>query len=562
MKTSRRSSNLMMDGKRKSCSVGHFATAIVVLSCTYIVLLSGMDPSDLIQQDTQHQQQQHSLSSSKDWKGATTKMRSLSGNDHSFAAHPHEVVISKTNISVQSSATVPPQQLLVEGKSPYYLKGRTAMRYGSHGEYNEILAFQSIEFARTRTIRDSQKNWILKSKLPKKTRNHDNVIFDVESTGRHVLVAVLGRHAEAIQWIDLMTGKQNFTLVEGLDPAGNPLNNLNHVYSVVVDSLSTPSHKEIWLPCGFHGHEVNEELSSEYARIVNLKTMEVKTGPKLPYAGGACVALPLHIKGPDEPAHICVFGGTDGPHDRGTFLPYTSCYDRKEEKWNHPFGRLPFGLDHGNALHLPAGVCNPADPERILILNFRTESYGTQRPEILAIDIPSSSSSSPWTDEELASLDPETPGKWYLYANISYTGRGDEVNAPRDASGTVFANNWRNIINFGGIHYHGHRQVRKQNGELGAARSMRRYSMVRKFDVCSKTFSKVGTLGVETFALQTSGSGKLNVAITCGGHTFTRKTENSPWCMVNRIPGVQFQTNRGCTAQTDEEIAGIIFADS
>eukprot|EP00980_Cylindrotheca_fusiformis_P000005 scaffold1_cov108-Cylindrotheca_fusiformis.AAC.5 len=553
-----RRNHTLMGGKRAHCSFGQLlAASTVLLFCTYMVLLSGTYPSSLIQLDEQDQHH-HRLSKSKDWIGSTTKVRSLSvsvGTGGTYPAVHHEVRVAAPTAGTQSNVVSSPEQSLVEGKTPYYLTGRTgAKKYSSHEHYNELKLFTSIKESPIKNIPDSQNNWVLKSKLPNSTRNHDNVIFDVESSGRHVLVAVLGRYSETIQWIDLMTGKQSYKEVHGLDPAGNPLNSLNHVYSVVVDSITTPSHKEIWLPCGFHGHDVNREWSSEYARIVNLKTMEVTTGPKLPYAGGACAALPLHIKGPDEPAHICVFGGTHGEHDKGTFLPYTSCYDREEQKWNHPFGRLPFGLDHGNALHLPAGICDPADPERILISNFRTEPYGTPHSEILAVDIPSS----PWTDEQLASTGPETPGKWYLYANISYTGLDDEVNAPRDASGTVFANNWRSIINFGGVHYHAQRHVIGRRGGKVLVKSKRKYSMVRKFDICNKTFSEVGRLGMETFALQSSASGKLNIAITCGGHSRTRNHENSPWCLVNRIPGVQFQTDRGCTAKTDDEIAGAI----
>eukprot|EP00980_Cylindrotheca_fusiformis_P018183 scaffold5887_cov122-Cylindrotheca_fusiformis.AAC.12 len=558
MTVPRHSSRSLMGGKRTSCSVGHLVAATLFLCCSYILWLSGIDPSDLVQQGERQRDSSNSMYGNA---GATANIRSLSvaaRNDHqNSAAGHHEVVMTKATTAVKSDVS-PEGSLNVEGRTPYYLTGRTAEKFSSHDEYDEERIFQSIHDAPIQNIPDSQNNWIMHRRLPKTTRNHDNVMFDVESSGRHVLVVMLGRHSETLQWIDVMTGKQNYTMVKGNDPAGNPLNNLNHVCSVVVDSLSTPSYKEIWLPCGFHGHGVNEEWSSEYARIVNLKTMKVETGPKLPYAGGACVALPIHIKGPDEPAHICVFGGTEGQHDKGTFLPYTSCYDRKEQHWHHPFGRLPFGFDHGNALHLPAGVCDPADPERILISNFRTEPYGTPHSEILAFDIPPSSPY--WTDEQLTSLSPETPGKWYVYANISYSGIDDEVNAPRDASGIVVANNWRNLINFGGVHYHGHHQVTRTNGQTVMTQSRRRYSTVRSLDICSKTWSKVGELGVETFALQTSVSGKLNVAITCGGQSFTTRKENSPWCLVNRIPGVQFQTNRGCTVN-DDEIAGVVFAD-
>ncbi|KAL3939768.1 MAG: hypothetical protein SGBAC_005571 [Bacillariaceae sp.] len=282
--------------------------------------------------------------------------------------------------------------------------------------------------------------------------------------------------------------------------------------------------------------------------------MTVEVGPKLPFAGGACVAAAIHVHGPNEPPHICAFGGTHGPHDTGNFLPYTSCYDRVAQKWHHPFGRLPFGFDHGSLVQIPPSVCAPSDPGRILIFNFRTRSYGTQSPEILAFDLPASG----WLIEDTPSMDPESPGNWYVYANVSYTGTQDEVNAPRDASGVAIANDWRNIINFGGIHYHKHRNVTKWNGDTKTKRSRRRFSTIRSLDVCTKTWSKVGDLGMRTFALQTSVSEKLNVAVTCGGHTYKRQTENSPWCIVNRFPGMKMQATRG-SKTTESEVPGLVF---
>jgi hypothetical protein len=148
----------------------------------------------------------------------------------------------------------------------------------------------------------------------------------------------------------------------------------------------------------------------------------------------------------------------------------------------------------------------------------------------MAFDMPSS----PWSDKDLNSLDVETPGEWYTYANISYSGHEDEVNAPRDASGLAIANNFRNIINFGGVHHFNHRHIKQANGKKTPKKDNSKYSTVRSLDVCTRTWSKVGDLGVRTFALQTSVSGKLNVAITCGGQSFTTRNENSPWCLVSR----------------------------
>ena len=115
------------------------------------------------------------------------------------------------------------------------------------------------------------------------------------------------------------------------------------------------------------------------------------------------MAHAVHVLGGNEPPMICTFGGTQGTHDRGKFLRETACYDRVRGKWwsgdHSPFGWLPYGLDHGSLAAIPAGVCHPQDPARLLILNFRTKPYGDAHPEILGYDLPANG----WTLEELES---------------------------------------------------------------------------------------------------------------------------------------------------------------
>jgi hypothetical protein len=400
----------------------------------------------------------------------------------------------------------------VESFAPYYLTGRS---WDPSQPFNEQTTFKSIGKSSIEKIPPSEHGWVLPRRLQNATRNHDTVLFESEPSGRQVMVTVLGRWSRSLQWIDLMTGAQSLRQVTGEDPAGNPLNDLNHVYSVMVDSLDD-STKEIWLPCGFHGDQVNKEESNEYARIVDLREMKVKVGPKLPFAGGACVAVAVPVEGPEKPPHICSFGGTQGNHDTGNFLPYTACYDRVRQKWHYPFGKLPYGFDHGSLAHIPAGVCHPSDPARLLIFNYRKSNYGTQASEILAFDLPER-----WSEAELTRLDAETPGAWYVYANVSYTGPEDEVNAPRDASGMALANNGRNVINFAGTHYQ-YRTVDDGRGGTRRARTHHRFSTIRSLDVCEKTWSKIGDLGAQTFALQSCASSRLNVAISCGGHVFSK----------------------------------------
>lgn len=202
--------------------------------------------------------------------------------------------------------------------------------------------------------------WVLPNPLQTPTRNHASVIL--EHNGHQTLVNILGRYSRTVQWVDLWNGKQhNRTTLVTEDPAGKPLNDLNHVYSVMVDSVDGTK-KEIWLPCGFHNDKVNSEWSSEYARIIDLPEMTIRAGPKLPFAGGACVAAAIQVDGPGTIPHMHSFGGTKGNHNTGTFLPYTACFDRVCEKWHYPFGKMPYGLDHGSIAHIPAGTCHPSEP--------------------------------------------------------------------------------------------------------------------------------------------------------------------------------------------------------
>lgn len=221
-------------------------------------------------------------------------------------------------------------------------------------------------------------------------------------------------------------------------------------------------------------------------------------------------------------------------------MPYASCYDRIRERWVHPFGKLPFGFDHGSLALIPPGVCQPSDPSRILIFNYRTKAYGTQKATVVAFDLPSER----WSEDELSSLSAETPGPWYIYgtsegrvastvivgcshtlvrfvADMPYNGIEDELNAPRDAAGLVLANGGRFLVNFGGVHYH------YDDFDLRSGFRRRDFSVIRAFDVCTKEWKKVGDLGVETYAIQSVASERWNLAFTCGGEARDQEKEGT-----------------------------------
>jgi hypothetical protein len=205
--------------------------------------------------------------------------------------------------------------------NPYYLHGKTQYK---ENKFHRKKTFEAIATEAAKPIANplDERVWVLPHSIDTPTRNHESVLLEYSSghdDDHQVLINVLGRYSRVVQWMDLYTGQQHQVETPGTDPDGRPLNDLNHVASVLVDSLEDPDKKEIWLPCGFHNDQIGKEQSSNYVRIVDVETMQVRYGPKLPYSGGACGAAPIEAS-PGTPPLICAFGGTDGNHDTGEYL--------------------------------------------------------------------------------------------------------------------------------------------------------------------------------------------------------------------------------------------------
>jgi hypothetical protein len=203
--------------------------------------------------------------------------------------------------------------------NPYYRYGKT--RY-KQMRFHRKTTFETIASEVAKPIRNSSKEriWVLPHRIQTPTRNHESILLEYgQDNNQQVLINVLGRYSRVVQWMDLVTGQQFQVETLGTDPDHRPLNDLNHVASVLVDNINDPDKKEIWLPCGFHNDRIGKEQSSNYVRIVDLHTMEVRHGPKMPYSGGACGAAPISALHGDPPL-ICAFGGTDGNHDTGELV--------------------------------------------------------------------------------------------------------------------------------------------------------------------------------------------------------------------------------------------------
>lgn len=111
-------------------------------------------------------------------------------------------------------------------------------------------------------------HWLIEKLLLESRRNHDCYVIE---KGGQTLINILGRWARSVETLDLITGATSMANTSSeLDPAGYPLNNLNHVYAVPVSSQleGAEGHvDEIWLINygGIHyvyppGQEYNQTL--------------------------------------------------------------------------------------------------------------------------------------------------------------------------------------------------------------------------------------------------------------------------------------------------------------
>lgn len=319
-------------------------------------------------------------------------------------------------------------------------------------------------------------------------RNHDCMVKKNEVTGHMNLWLVGGRYAQNVETVDLVTGEQQYRSKQEED-----LLNSNHFNIVHVKSLKN-KFSEIWIPCGFEGAEVNQEWSMKNMKVIELgyndTVVSIKEGPQLDRPRGACAAIAFDVDGPQNPKHICVFGGSDGKHDKGVFLRTISCYDRQKEVFTHPFGELPAAGDHHNLIHVPPGSCDNSLPEMLLYLNFRAKAYADESTEIHALNL---------TRDATGKLIPG--GEWYLFAN-------DKKAKPRDASGFILGPSGRYLFNFGGTHYMTVGPRKRRKG--------RATNEIRSLDLCTrKWINKVGTLDSKRFALMTCSSKEFSY--TCGG---------------------------------------------
>lgn len=281
----------------------------------------------------------------------------------------------------------------------------------------------------------------MKPRLLSPRRNHDCVVHN----GR--IINMVGRFSPNIEALDLKTGQR--TLMRD-DP---DLLGMNHP-SVTTVAKVDGTGLEIWIPCGFIGSAVNEEESMTHATVIDADTLTASRGPELDRPRGACGSTALFLDGLDQPALVCIFGGSDGSHDAGEMLSIVSCYDRVRKSWRY-LPPLPVAGDHLNVVQMAGGACDEGgddqhqgsiSPPRVLALHIRTENYGNARPEVYALDI----------DAETGAV---VSNDWYVFAT---SGEHDV----RDAAGVVVSEDSTALVSLGGIS-HGYNVAKERDWDEG-----------------------------------------------------------------------------------------------
>jgi hypothetical protein len=310
---------------------------------------------------------------------------------------------------------------------------------------------------------------------------------------------IAGRFQPTVEIIDPALGDAPHEIVRN-----DTVLELNHIFTVIVDPLNDEDAKkyewEIWVPCGFSGHEFNQEKSIATARIIRKKRngpdpYEVFVGPKLPYPSGSCSAALLKIDGPDKPGHICMFGGSDGAHDSGHFHREVKCYDRAKQKWNF-ITHVPVAIDHHSMVRVPEVQCpgNGTIGPYIFIFHGRTHAFGKAIDVVHAWKLPEHKQQVNIPGYHMSSF---KNASWEIFATDDY---------PRDAAASLITEDGRYVIAFGGL-THGMKQDTVSHTRL---------KRIRVLDLCTRKWhtSKV-ELDNPRYAIEPCLNGRY--PIICGG---------------------------------------------
>ena len=357
-------------------------------------------------------------------------------------------------------------------------------------------------------------------------RNHDGVFIRNGSDPFYLILG--GRNGQNIEVYKIKDRTSR------LYATNHSLLHINHFNIIPIKPMSLNSEVDFFIPCGFFGHDVDKETEITHARVISWRPsrsgqedeFSIRLGPRINPAVGGCASLSIASTENTFPDIACMFGGSSGSHDNGIFWNSSRCFDVNKLRW-FKLPDIPVTHDHGNAGIIKRGICKKEDPEKIVVMGFRTYSYGESPGAVYALDV--------YRDDKGTSTG---FGKsWYSLNsndNSSYV-----LKKHRSAAGVIFAAQGRYIFLFGGIV---HSNVTRQETE-------ELMHQINAFDTCRGIWmaKPIGRFSTGRFAIQTqstqdifpfqnnqsskykiSGDDNEHYAINCGGATIVTKHRNNP----------------------------------
>jgi hypothetical protein len=331
-------------------------------------------------------------------------------------------------------------------------------------------------------------HWMSNYDYVGRRRNHDCQVT------KDSVILTGGRFQPSIEVINYFTG--NHTLVSNAS-----FLNLHHFDSVVVYPDTEEDKKifewEMWIPCGFFGHQIDHETAVDHVRIIRKMIggdtdYQFLRGPDLPNPRGGCTTDVLYLDGPDKPGHICVFAGSNGTHDAGFFYRTNFCFDRLNATWNE-LPSLPSGFDHHTMLKIPEVRCTPNKTvgPYLFVFHGRAKAYGQALRNIFALKMPKVNDPHP--------METILKHKWVTFVKDEH---------PCDAAGSSVSANGRYVIQYGGLLHN------KTDKAAGLSHS--RMKRIRILDVCDKTWYK-SSMEFVTPRFSIDSCNHPKYPMTCGG---------------------------------------------
>lgn len=362
-------------------------------------------------------------------------------------------------------------------------------------------------------------------------RNHECFMKDEEEA-----VFFGGRFASTMEFYNIKDNSRVLSKKYGLLE-------VNHISYSAIEGLN--GERQLWIPCGFKGSEVDKEEAVENMIILSKvnDSWIPSLGPKLQHKCGGCVSWALHLDGPNKPAYICKFGGSIGSHDKGEYITISECYDRINKTWVSLPKMLVPG-DHMNGAYIPKNTCPPTNSRSssnndlinttrmdgndpmMLLFNLRTSSYGPTSRAVYALTL------SPNKNGSITFPGDHGRNVWNVYST-------DRTIMTLTSAAFLQSADKRFILSIGGINNQHHRYVDPSYYKI-FIKSYDLLTRISVFNVCKKKWilSKIH-LTIPRLAVAACRDPNIgsNISLVCGGTHFLDKEgmpKTKSWLKVNQ----------------------------